>query len=227
MQSRVRVRSGFVPLLLAFFAGLSVLVVGAVPSTASATTHTVTINSQTLSYSPATITINVGDTVKWVHDSLNVPHSVTALDGSFDSSPHCSYTDEAACLGPNATYSHTFTKAGTFKYDCRIHGSIMSGTVVVKGATTSKPKITAVNPTTIKHGAKNVKFVITGSGFVTGIKIKISGAGIAITSPHRVDADHLQMMLTVTSTAGKTARSVTVTNVDGGTFTKAAAVKVT
>jgi plastocyanin len=233
MQSRARIRSGFVALTLAFLAGLSVLVVGVAQNTASAapTTHTVNISSSTFSFAPSTITINVGDTVKWVHDNSPIGHSVTADNGSFDSSPHCSGTNESACLGANATYSHTFTTAGTFRYYCRIHGAPggvgMSGIVVVKASTKSTPKITAVNPTTIKHGAKNVKFVITGTGFVTGIKIKISGAGITITSPHRVDADHLQMMLTVTTTAGKTARSVTVTNVDGGTFTKAAALKVT
>ena len=133
---------------------------------------------------------------------------MTADNGSFDSSPHCSGSDESACLGANATYSHTFTTAGSFRYYCRIHGAPggvgMSGIVVVKSVTTSKPRITAVNPTTIKHGAKNVNFVITGTAFATGIKIKISGTGITITSPHRVDADHLQMMLTVSSTTAKT-----------------------
>jgi plastocyanin len=225
MHSGARIRSGLVALSLAFLAGMSALVVGVAPDTASATTHTVSIVE--FSFSPSNITINVGDTVKWVHDSSSVQHSVTADDGSFDSSPNCPPT----CLGANSTFSHTFTKAGTFRYYCRIHGGPggvgMSGIVTVKSSTTSHPKVTAVNPSSIRHGAKNVKTTITGSGFVTGIKIKFSGKGITISSPHRVDSKHLTMLLTVSSTAAKTSRSVTVTNVDGGTFTKTGALKIT
>ena len=101
----------------------------------------------------------------------------------------------------------------------------MSGIVVVKAATTSKPKITA-GPTTIKHGAKNVKFVITG----TGLRHRHQDQDLRHWRDDHladcVDADHLQMMLPWATTAAKTARSVTVTNVDGGTFTKATALKV-
>jgi plastocyanin len=223
-QNRARFR---VPsLVLALLAGLSVLVVAAAPDHASAAV-TKTVNIVEFAFSPSSVTVNVGDTVKWVHDSSSVSHSVTADDGSFDSSPSCPPT----CLGANSTFSHTFTKAGTFRYYCRIHGAPggvgMSGTVIVKSVAMSHPTITAVNPTSVKHGTSNVKFVITGTQFSTGIKIKIGGTGITISSPHRVDADHLSMLLTIASTAPKTARNVTVTNVDGGTFTKASALKVT
>jgi len=174
--------------------------------------------------------VNLGDTVKWVHDSSTVPHSVSADNGSFESGASCSFSATASCLGANATFSHTFTKAGTFGYYCRIHGGPggvgMSGTVIVKGAV-SHPTITSVQPASVKHGTSKVKVTITGTHFAPGAKIKVSGTGITITSPTRVDAAHLTMLVTTAATAPKTARNVTVTNLDGGTITKTAALKVT
>src|SRR5690348_7586003 len=108
--------------------------IGATP--AGAATTTVSIGSAFV-FSPATITIHVGDTVTWRHDSSSTMHSVTADNGSFDSSPNCPST----CLGANATFSHVFNTAGTFRYYCRIHGAPggvgMSGTVTVLAATPS------------------------------------------------------------------------------------------
>jgi LPXTG-motif cell wall-anchored protein len=86
-------------------------------------------------FNPSAVTIHVGDTVTWQHDSSSTMHSVTADDGSFDSSPNCPPT----CLGANSSFSHTFNTAGTFRYYCKIHGGPggagMSGTVTVLAAT--------------------------------------------------------------------------------------------
>lgn len=70
-------------------------------------------------FNPPTITVHIADTVTWTNSDL-FDHAVVALDKSF-ASPH---------LGGGATFSSTFTKAGTFKYLCGIHNS-MTGTVVV------------------------------------------------------------------------------------------------
>ena len=68
---------------------------------------------------PATLTVKVGETVTWTnHDEA--PHTIAAGDGSFHSPG----------MDANATYSFTFTKAGTFDYICSIH-PFMHGTVVV------------------------------------------------------------------------------------------------
>ena len=55
-------------------------------------------------FSPAALTVSVGDTVTWrnVDDS---PHTVTA-SGAFDSGN----------LNGGQTFSHTFDEAGTFTY---------------------------------------------------------------------------------------------------------------
>ena len=84
----------------------------------SPTTHYIDIEN--MAYSPASITINVGDTIVWENKDSG-PHTVTANDGSFDS----------GYMGSGATFSFTFTSAGTFDYYCAYH-SMMTGTVIVQ-----------------------------------------------------------------------------------------------
>ncbi len=74
------------------------------------------------SFTPAAITISVGDTVTWTNSGPDEPHTATADDGSFD-------TGEVAVGG---SASHTFTEAGTFPYTCSLHPDQMRGTVTVE-----------------------------------------------------------------------------------------------
>jgi plastocyanin len=83
------------------------------------------------SYDPAEVTVVSGSTVVWQHAGT-AAHSVTAKDGSFDSSPKCNTSVGLAdCLQTGASYSHAFTTPGRFEYTCRIHGPLMAGVVVV------------------------------------------------------------------------------------------------
>lgn len=70
-------------------------------------------------FSPATLTIHVGDTITWTNNGP-APHTATANNGSFDTGN----------LNKGQSASHTFTQAGTFAYICSIH-PFMHGTVVV------------------------------------------------------------------------------------------------
>jgi plastocyanin len=70
-------------------------------------------------FDPAAVEIPVGATVTWTNTGA-VPHTATASDGTFDSGE----------LAPGASFSHTFTAAGTFPYICQIHPQ-MTGTVTV------------------------------------------------------------------------------------------------
>jgi predicted lipoprotein with Yx(FWY)xxD motif/plastocyanin len=72
-------------------------------------------------FSPASITVGVGGTVTWKNTGTR-NHTVTADDGSFDS----------GSLASGATFTETFTKAGSYTYHCSIHPS-MTATVVVGG----------------------------------------------------------------------------------------------
>lgn len=81
-------------------------------------TNTVTI--QNYAFSPATITVKVGDTVTWTNND-SAPHSATADDGSFDT----------GTFSQGQSKSITFKKAGTFTYHCSVH-PYMKGTVIVQ-----------------------------------------------------------------------------------------------
>ena len=61
------------------------------------------------------LTISVGDTVTWRNDD-GAPHTTTGDDGLFDS----------GSLGTGAEFSHTFSEAGTFRYTCTIHPSMVA-----------------------------------------------------------------------------------------------------
>ncbi|OBI24426.1 amidase [Mycobacterium sp. E1386] len=70
-------------------------------------------------FAPATLTVPVGTTVTWTNRDEE-PHTVAASDGSFHSPG----------MGTGATFTHTFSEAGTFDYVCSIH-PMMRGSVVV------------------------------------------------------------------------------------------------
>ena len=89
-------------------------------------------------FTPATITIHVGDTVTWTNHGPSA-HTATANNGSFNT----------GVLQKGHSASHTFTTAGTFAYICQIH-PFMHGTVVVLANTTSTttPKTTTTPAST-------------------------------------------------------------------------------
>jgi len=105
---------------LPFFLALALALGLAAPAARAAD---VPINVVGSSFSPRTVTIQVGDTVTWTNDHQGT-HNVTADDGSFISgSPSTSWT-----------FSHTFTSAGVFGFHCQVHGFMgMTGTVTVEG----------------------------------------------------------------------------------------------
>jgi plastocyanin len=70
-------------------------------------------------FAPASLTVAAGTTVTWTNND-SASHTVTADNGSFTSDK----------LANGATFSQTFTTAGTFTYHCSIHPS-MTATVTV------------------------------------------------------------------------------------------------
>ena len=81
---------------------------------------TVNVSIKGMKYNPTAITIKAGDTVTWTNADQR-DHSVAAADGSFSSGN----------IGPGATYSYVFTKAGKFEYACSLHPR-MKGVVTVQ-----------------------------------------------------------------------------------------------
>jgi plastocyanin len=103
------------------------------PGSAAASTE---VRMARLQFTPKEVTVPVGDTVQWTHADGSKSHTVTADDGSFESSPTCSSPGAPGCMTEGSTFSHTFSGAGRFPYHCRIHGGpggeAMSGVVVVQ-----------------------------------------------------------------------------------------------
>lgn len=80
----------------------------------SAATHDVNIID--FEFEPATLVVAPGDTVVW--HTIAPDHTVTADDGTFDSSPPPGMTP----LLEGETFSHTFAAVGNHHYYCRLHG---------------------------------------------------------------------------------------------------------
>ena len=97
--------------------------VASIPTTASVEVGDNFFKSaRNASSNPAVDTIAVGGSVTWTWSGSN-SHSVSS-----QGSP--SFTSSA--IMTSGSYSFTFNSAGTYTYDCAVHGASMTGTVVVR-----------------------------------------------------------------------------------------------
>jgi len=71
---------------------------------------------------PAVDTIPVRGSITWTWTG-SLPHSVQSTGST-------SFTSSGTKTG-SGTYAVTFTAPGTYHYDCAVHGSAMTGTIVV------------------------------------------------------------------------------------------------
>ena len=99
--------------------------------------YTVQMNAN--AYSPSSLNINEGDTVRWrANEYFNnsgqgEPHDVTSNDTDAGGLPDWS---SGGTMNLGTTYTKTFSTAGTYEYHCSIHPT-MSGKVVVASGTGS------------------------------------------------------------------------------------------
>ncbi len=85
------------------------------------------------SSNPAVDTVAVGGTVTWTWGSdAEMPHSVQS-----QGSP--SFTSSNIMTGSGNTHQATFATAGTYQYDCAIHGQLMTGRIVVLAPAADTP----------------------------------------------------------------------------------------
>src|SRR5215831_613712 len=111
--------------LLAALVGLSIGCGSSSPSSPSnpGTPVSIVNGSSTLTttaYAPNPVSIAVGGTVTWTNNDITT-HTATADNGSFSSGN----------IAPGASFSRTFSTAGSFTYKCTIHPN-MVGTVNVQ-----------------------------------------------------------------------------------------------
>ena len=93
------------------------------PQPPGSSVHIVQIKDN--SYDPKTLTIQPGETVRWVFSGSDTTHTVTAKDGSFDSG--------AMFKTSGATFERRFDTGGTFEYSCKAHSQccLMRGSIKV------------------------------------------------------------------------------------------------
>ena len=95
-------------------------------STFAQTLHTV--NSGSYYYTPSNFTINVGDTVKWLNDGglHNVNFDISVITGNSFGNPESFVSSPTT--GP-VLYTHVFTIAGSYSYDCSVGSHALNGMV--------------------------------------------------------------------------------------------------
>jgi len=77
----------------------------------------------------ATITIEVGDTVKWIWAENGMPHDVSSIDPN---APDGFGSTMMTAIG--SIYEFTFNEEVTFDYRCSIHPGSMFGTITVEAS---------------------------------------------------------------------------------------------
>ena len=152
------------------------------PKPATATTFNVTVGpGGNLVFDPASVTINLGDQVKWTWDSGG--HSTTSgspgmPNGIWDSGIH----------NGGATFTRTFNSTGTFPYYCVPHGGCcgMVGTVTVVNASPTPNPTPTPTPTPSGTPPSILANISTRSFVQTADNVMIGGFIVQGTQPKRV-----------------------------------------
>ena len=97
------------------------------------------INAGDYYYSPASLSINVGDTVNWINDGgyHNVNFDINTISGNSFNNPVSFISSPTA---NSAIYSYVFTVSGTYEYDCSVGSHALNGmvgTIIVNAASNS------------------------------------------------------------------------------------------
>lgn len=138
---------------------------GAAPTTTAFTAHTVAIENFT--FIPIELKVKVGDKVTWTNKD-SAPHTVS-------SQPGVEKVLDSGTLNQGQTYAFTFTKTGTFDYQCNIHPT-MKAKVIVEAA--AAPTTTTEGETTITITADKTSPKGGETVTVTGLIKNRKGAAI-------------------------------------------------
>lgn len=173
-----------------------------IPSSAQ-TTHVIETVGNT--FSPADITIAVGDIVSWQNTGGGL-HDVEADDGSFSSG-------EASTA--NWTYEYTFTTAGDFGYYCSVHGGAggvgMSGTISVQPATSIN-----YNNTPVEYAlGQNYPNPFNPS---TTISFSIAEAGFTELKVYNLTGQEVMTLISENLTGGSYSTKVNSGNLPSGVY---------
>tara|TARA_B110000240_G_C13508427_1_gene457677 strand:- start:2789 stop:3289 length:501 start_codon:yes stop_codon:yes gene_type:complete len=106
-----------------------------------------TVNSGNYYYTPTSLTITVGDTVKWIND--NGYHNVNFDINSISNSSYNNPVSFISSPTSNADmYTYVFTVPGTYQYDCSVGSHAANGMVgtIIVGAITGLAQLVTTSP---------------------------------------------------------------------------------
>ncbi|MEP6938631.1 MAG: plastocyanin/azurin family copper-binding protein [Rudaea sp.] len=200
---------------------LSVAISGA----AHAANASVTVGaSGSLTFSPANVAINAGETVTFTYGGGSMPHNVVS-DGLFRCAKGC---DGVSGGNGNTTTSSfstvvTLSTPGTFSFYCEAHGtptSGMHGTIKVNGAAPT-PDFSigadAASVSVTQGASTSVGITLTAqNGFSAAVAYSVSGLPAGVSAQFSNDsATHATMTLAASATATTGAASLTITATSG------------
>jgi hypothetical protein len=211
-----------------------------VASNATTGAHTLTLTNPDTTTATATFTVNALPTVTSTSPSSRgqgATSQTVAIKGSgFISGATSSF-------GSGITVNSTTFKSSTeLTANITIEAGASSGarTVTVTNPDTgvgslagaftvnASPNAESISPSSRGQGASGQTVTVKGSGFVsgTGLAVSFSGTGITVNSTSFKSSTEVTANITVDSAASTGARTVTVTNPDGGTDTIASGFTV-
>lgn len=145
--------------------GLALILFSFSPA-ALAAVHEVTVGDNF--FSPSELTIQVGDTVRWINAAGGNSHNVNSTTGAWAQST----------TAPSFEFEVVFNSPGSFPYNCTVHPAQMNGTITVEGqAQSAELGVTAFD-------AENGSFA---SGNPFGTTTTINNTGDADSGAFTVD----------------------------------------
>jgi plastocyanin len=139
-------------------------------------------------FDPDKLTVAAGTTLL-VANVGGKPHTLTADDGSFDTGIIDPGAEGGRFAGKNA--SVTLNKAGTFKFHCEVHPTVMKGVVKVTGeAAAAGPAEASAGPREVDVGLVDFAFQPNNSSVAAGGTVKLANRGQA---PHTMTFDDVDI----------------------------------
>jgi plastocyanin len=143
----------------------------------STITAQVVVSLQGISFVPADITINVGETVQW--DNVDGFHNVNGSQATFPNNPEGFFSGDPAS-GP-WSFSFTFNTAGSYDYRCDVHfGNGMVGTVTVLGSQYPEYPIGVVSSVDADGVADSLGVECQITGIVYGVNLRPGGLQMTV-----------------------------------------------
>lgn len=150
-----------------------------IPSCSAEPDVTVMVSSNV--FTPKDITIEVGQTVRWVNTGGS--HNVNGKQSTFPSNTESFYSGDPS--SDSWTFDFTFTKVGANSYQCDPHAGLgMKGTVTVKAPVVAEPyparKISSMTSTNSEGVLDSLNINCSLTGIVHGVNLR-SPSGLQFT----------------------------------------------